>query len=135
MIVLDSSAALEIAKDTEVGHAFQNLMLPDEEVIAPTLFSIEVANAAWKHVHAGLLDTSDAITLRDDALALPDRLLPVDDLLIEAYEEGVTLDHSIYDMLYLVLARRYAATLFTCDIKLQSCCAKRNVNCAEEITM
>lgn len=133
MIVLDCSAALEIAKNTEIGQALLGLVAPEEEIIAPSLFMAEITNAAWKHVHAGVLDEAHARELMEDALALPDRFVPMDNLLMESYAEGVALDHSAYDMLYLVLARRKGATLFTCDKKLQQCCAKRNVNCVEDV--
>ena len=135
MIVIDCSTALEIAKQTDRGRAFQEFITPEEEVIAPVLFAAEVTNAAWKHVHAGLLDETLARNLVEDALALPDRLVPLEDLLVEAYTEGNALDHSVYDMLYLVLARRNAATLFTCDRKLQECCLTRNIDCVVEVAL
>ena len=135
MIVLDSSAALEIAKLSEKGRAFQQLLAPKEEAIAPTLFTAEVANAAWKYVHANILDTAQAKQLLEDALSLPDGFIPVEDLVVEAYTEAAALGHSAYDMVYLVLARRNAATLFTCDRRLQECCQKRNVECVWETTL
>lgn len=135
MIVLDASAALEIAKQTDRGCAFQGLIKPEEEIVAPVLFAIEVTNAAWKHVHAGLLGADAARHLMEDALAIPDRFVNIEDLLPEAYAEAVALDHSSYDTLYLVLARRNAATLFTCDKKLQECCITRNVDCVWEVNL
>lgn len=135
MIVLDASAALEIAKGTPKGKMLGQLMLPEEKAIAPALFEIEVANAAWKYVHAGMLDTAQARCLLDDALALPDELVPTEDLIVEAYAESVALDHSVYDMAYLVLARRNAATLFTCDAKLQECCLARDVSCIADVAL
>lgn len=135
MIVLDTSVALEIAKQTETGCAFQGLLQPEEEIIAPVLFAAEATNAAWKHVHAGVLDADAARHLMEDTLAIPDRFAHIEDLLAEAYAEAVALDHSVYDMLYLVLARRNAATLFTCDKKLRECCVIRNVDCTGEVNL
>lgn len=135
MIVLDCSAALEIAKSTKKGLAYWKMMDPAEEVIAPSLFTTEVANAAWKHVHAGVLDTAAAMQLMQDALAIPDRLVPAEQLLVEAFAEGTALGCGVYDMVYLVLARRKAATLLTCDERLQDRCAKRAVSCVVEVLM
>lgn len=135
MIVLDTSAALEIAKQTDKGRAFQGLLKPEEEIIAPVLFAAEATNAAWKHVRAGVLDADAARHLMEDALAIPDRFVSIEDLLAEAYAEAVALDHSAYDMLYLVLARRNAAILLTCDKKLKECCTKRNVDCVWELNL
>lgn len=133
MIVLDCCAAMEIARGTERGRAIQALFLPDEEVVSPAHFPIEVANAAWKYVHAHRKSNEEAKHLMEDALGLPDRLVSVDDMLDEAFAESVALDHSVYDMLYLVLARRNVATLVTCDNALRDCCLKRNVNCVVEV--
>ncbi len=46
----------------------------------------------------------------------------------EALTESLRLDHSSYDLFYLVLARREGATLFTLDRKLQKLCDKNGVN-------
>ena len=51
------------------------------------------------------------------------------DLLREALIEAIRLDHPVYDLLYLVLARREGATLFTLDQKLQNLCLDNGVNC------
>ena len=133
MIVIDCCAAMEIIQETDRGHGLEALFLPDEEIIAPEHFPIEVANASWKFAHAHRKSQEEAKRLMEDALSLPDRLVPVDDMLDEAFAEGVALDHSVYDMLYLVLARRNAATLATCDNALRECCMKRNVNCIVEL--
>ena len=135
MIALDCSAAMQIAKRTEVGLAFQGLLFPDEEIIAPSFFAAEVANVSWKYVHANLGTVEQSERIMQDALALPDRLEPMDDYLEEAFQEGVALDHSVYDMLYLVLARRKHATLVTCDKRLRELCHQMRVNCFEEVEL
>ena len=133
MIVLDCSAALQIAKRTEMGLAFQDLLLPDEEIIAPSFYAAEVTNVAWKYVHAKFETVERAASIMQDALALPDRLEPIDDYLEEAFQESVTFDHSVYDMLYVVLVRRKRATLVTCDKRLREICHHMHVNCFEEV--
>ena len=133
MIVLDCSAAMEIALDSKLGKAFQSLFLPNEKVVAPSLYELEVANAVWKFVHAGLLDVGEGRELMLNALALVDRLIPIEELIDEIYTEGVALDHSIYDMAYMVLARRMGATLLTHDARLRKCCMKRDVDHVVEV--
>ena len=135
MIVLDCCAAMEIVRDTDRGRAIQALFLPNEEVISPAHFPIEVANAAWKYVHVHQKSEEEARHLMEDALSLPDRLVPIDDMLDEAFAESTALDQSVYDMLYLVLTRRNVATLATCDNALRDCCLKRNVNCMVEVDL
>ena len=133
MIVLDCCAAMEIVQETERGRGLQGLLLTGEEIVAPAYFPIEVANASWKFAHAHRKSEEEAKRLMDDALSLPDRLVPVDDMLDEAFAESVALDHNVYDMLHLVLTRRYAATLATCDNALRDCCRKRDVSCIVEV--
>ena len=98
MIVLDCSAALEIALKTPRGLGMRALFLSDEDVIAPEWFRAEVANSAWKYFHTKRMSKEDAKRLMEDALSLPGRLVPVDDMLDEAFAESVALDLSVYDM-------------------------------------
>lgn len=133
MIVLDCSAAIAMARQTERGLALSALMRPNEEAIAPAWFRVEVRNAWWKFVHAGLLSESEAaerIRLCEDLVT---RFVPVDNCLSEAFAEASRHDHPVYDMLYLCLARHNAATLFTTDKKLMQVCAEAKVNCVEEV--
>lgn len=133
MIVLDCSAGMEIALGTDAGKALRTLFLPEEEVVAPSLYSVEVVNVAWKMVHREIMEKNEAKGLAQDAFALPDRLVPADDMLIEAFALAVSLDHSVYDMLYLVLARRNDATLMTGDKRLQTLCLDSGVSCVTEV--
>jgi predicted nucleic acid-binding protein len=87
------------------------------EGIAPGFMQVELANALWKYVRAGHLDVDSAC---DVVSSVVDRLeLVPDEVLIEAAQRlGAELDHSIYDCLYLALARREALPLVTVDKKL-----------------
>ncbi|MCI9129785.1 MAG: type II toxin-antitoxin system VapC family toxin [Eggerthellaceae bacterium] len=133
MIVMDCSAAVEVARNTERGSAIRLLMDPTEDVIAPTLFRAEVRNAFWKYVHVDKMGSDDALLRIDRAESLVTHFVHIDDYLAEAFAEAVNHDHSVYDMLYLCLARRNAATLFTTDKRLVSACIEAKVNCIEEV--
>lgn len=135
MIVLDCSVAIEMALGTEDGQAFMALALPEERTIAPSFLKIEAANVAWKHVRTGYIGGNQARGLFADAVALVDMFYPEEDLLAEALSESVRLEHSVYDMLYFVLARRQGATLFTCDKRLQELCAANGVDCVEIVSI
>ena len=45
----------------------------------------------------------------------------------EALGDGIKHKHSIYDMYYLVLARRHNAVLITCDGALARLCRKLKI--------
>lgn len=131
MIVLDASAAVDMARKTPEGLALGQLLLDGEEIMTQGLFPSEVSNAFWKYKHAGLLSEDEVQAFVKEATSLVDELCDVDGLLSEALSEAMRLDHPVYDMLYFVLARRNAATLFTLDKKLQRLCRENGVNCVE----
>ena len=135
MIVLDCSAALAMAQGTPEGKSLRAHLLPQEAIIAPSLFTVEAANASWKYVHAGLTTPERAKQLMQESVGLVDEFVPMEELMTEAFAQAVALNHSVYDMVYLVLARRNDATLMTCDRKLQDLCRVAHVNCVETVDL
>ena len=129
MIILDCNAALAITQEHAEGCAFQSLMLEGEETVAPRFFKVELANALWKLVRAGVMDQDGAKGHIEAANNLVSEFCEDDELVVEALSEAVRLNHPVYDLMYLVLARRHAATLFTLDRKLQQLCLVNGVNC------
>lgn len=132
MIVLDASAAMAMAARTEKGKALSALVLDDEKIIAPDLYQTEVANACWKTCAFGGATQEGARKMLGAAIELVDDFCPTLDLLVESYEEACANHHPVYDMVYLVLARRTGATLFTLDRKLVALCEGLHVACIVE---
>lgn len=129
MIVLDGSAAVDMARETSEGLALAQLLLDGEKVISHDLFSSEVCNAFWKYHHVSKLTRDEVLEYVAKATSLVDEFCGTKDLLREALIEAIRLDYPVYDLLYLVLARREGATLFTLDQKLQNLCLDNGVNC------
>lgn len=129
MIVLDCNAAINIALGTPDGKGLAALLLDGERTIAPSLFHAEMAHALASYIRSGALSRSDAIAVGDGCVSLVDQFVDDARLWHEALAESNSLGHSSYDMFYLVLARRNAATLFTLDKKLQKVALKANVDC------
>ena len=50
-------------------------------------------------------------------------------ILLEAIHAAIQNNHPVYDMLYFIVTRRNAATLFTFDKKLRAVCEANGVNC------
>lgn len=50
-------------------------------------------------------------------------------MLLEAIHAAIQNNHPVYDMLYFIVTRRNAATLFTFDKKLRAVCEANGVNC------
>jgi len=135
MIVLDCSAAIEITHGTKEGTALRNIMLEGERVIAPTFFQVEVRNAFWKYVHAQLLSIENARSSVRIAIKYVDEFIPLETNIDESFKEAMRCNHPVYDMLYLTLARRNAATLLTCDRKLQKLCDDLGVDYVHSVSL
>ena len=133
MIVLDASAAFALARKTVEGRALFSLMRSGELVGAPSLLFSELGNALWKNVRAGRLSRDDARRHLLIGCGYVDEVYPDQDLAVEALALAVKHGHPTYDMLYLVLARRLDATLFTLDRALAELCAQEGVNCIETV--
>lgn len=118
-IVLDASAAIEIAMDrgksVQLGREIENAEL----VLAPDLIVAEVVNAAWKYHQFENLSVSDSSQMIERALALVDQIVPSLKLYIDAFVLARTTRKPVYDMLYLALARREAAAFLTLDSALK----------------
>ena len=135
MIVLDANVAVEAARGTESGLALLELVLEDEQILAPGIFHAEVANSFWSYVHAGMLESSSAIPLSMQAEKFVDEFIPDEALLPEALQEAAHCNHPVYDMLYVVLARRNGATLVTRDKKLLALCDSLGISRVHDVNL
>lgn len=135
MIVLDCSAAVAIVRGTAEGNALRALILPDEAVLAPTLLHAETSSVFARYHRAGLCDAKTARAYAEKTLLLADEFIDDATLQREALAEALRLNHSPYDLFYLVAARRNAATLFTLDKKLRALCDQVGVEAVEEIEL
>jgi predicted nucleic acid-binding protein len=63
----------------------------------------------------------------EDAENLIDDYTGISENIIEAMNEAIRVEHSVYDMLYLTLARRTGAMLLTMDKKLLGLAKKEGI--------
>jgi predicted nucleic acid-binding protein len=127
ILVLDVSAAIEIILQKEKKEKFRSACEGASWVIAPDLYSSELANVLWKYHKAGILNHEQCVEFGEDGMGLIDDFLPSTDLWKEALGEGIKRGHCVYDMLYAVVARRNDATLATNDVSLAQICRKMKV--------
>ena len=118
-IVLDASAAIEIALDRAKGSHFAEVLQQAEEILAPDLMVCEVINAIWKYHEFENFDLSICDDAIDLGLNLVDSLVPSSELCREAFLLARTARKPAYDMFYLALCRRADATLLTLDNSLK----------------
>ncbi len=127
IIILDVSAAIEMLLKKEKKAKFEQMYQAASWVIAPDLYVAEMSNVLWKYYRAKIFCRDDCIQYADDGIRMIDDFIDARQLWHEALEEGITNNHSIYDMLYVVLAKRHDATLVTNDGALSELCKQLKV--------
>lgn len=133
MIVLDSCAAVEIARETDKGKALQSLILKGETVMSSELLYSELGSAFRKYVKMGAMEKEIALARMNVALGFVDVFVAQQENYIEAFHQSLVSNHSVYDMFYLTLARRNAATLVTFDKKLNDLCDELGIDRIHEV--
>lgn len=126
--VLDTSAAFEVAFKGECFQKYSEALKNADKVIAPALFQAEVANVLWKYIKGGFIDEENAKITLSLVYQFVDCYYDVVENAVESLHESFRFNHSVYDMLYLTLARRNGATLLTCDQKLKNLAIDNGVN-------
>lgn len=116
--IVDASITIKWVIPEVLSDAANRLRDREDELLAPDLLLVEVANALWRKTAAKEISAREA----DAALALVGRsgidLLPTGPLLPRAMEVARRLDHPVYDCVYLALAEREQAALVTADQRL-----------------
>ncbi len=127
IVILDVSAAMEILLQREKKEQFEQLYQTASWVIAPDLYVAEIANVLWKYARANIFSQADCLQYTDDGIAMIDDFIDARQLWQEALEAAIMHNHSVYDLLYAVLARRHEATLITNDGALAKICKQLKV--------
>ena len=112
-VVVDASVALKWVVD-EPGAAAAEALL-DEELLAPSLWLVEAANALWRRVQREELTRLEADERLGELLRAPVTTTPVEMDATSALELANELQHPVYDCLYLAVAVRKDATFVTAD--------------------
>ena len=117
-IVLDASAAANIILRTDLAPALIEKLGQGRLVIAPSLFHSEIANTLWKYVRCGDLSKDTALARYAEAVGLVDAFEADEALATEALPAAIRYSHPVYDLLYVILARRHGCRVLTVDKRL-----------------
>ena len=109
---------------------FTDFLAKVDLVIAPTLSVTEASNVFWKYQKFLDFPYDKCEKSIDHIVSLPDEYVNEMQLYRESFKLGCMLDHTVHDMIYLVLARRNNATLLTIDQRLVASAEKAGVNTA-----
>ena len=120
IIILDASAAVEIILQKQKGIALHRYIKDADWILAPRLFIAEVTNVFWKYYQFGDMSLEQCEKAVEYAIALPDEYCNDLTLYRESFSLGCLVEKPVYDMFYLVLARRNNGYLITLDKKLMN---------------
>jgi predicted nucleic acid-binding protein len=129
-VVLDASAALEIALQRRHAAPFADILKAADVVLAPELFVPEVVNTIWKYHRFEGLSLSVCDRALEAALGLVDTLVSSKELYGEAFLLARAARLPAYDMFYLALARREDAAFLTLDAALRKEAERQGVRVA-----
>ena len=127
IVVLDVSAATELLLQRDEADRLCQMVEEAEWVLAPALYTAELCNVFWKYHEFHSLSRAACERAISQGLALPDTFSDDRELHREAFAMACLCRRPVYDMLYLVLARRQSATLLTMDSGLKAMAAKHDV--------
>jgi len=125
--VIDVSGVMEILMQKGKSDKFCKIVQEADLVVAPDLYVPELANTLWKYHGAKILSKDECIQLVQEGIAYVDKFIESKELWNEALTEGINNSHSIYDMLYMVTARRNSGILITNDSILAAICKKNHI--------
>jgi predicted nucleic acid-binding protein len=116
--VVDASIAVKWVIPEVLSEQADRIRDSDDDVLAPDLLLVEVANALWRKTVAREITPREA----DTALGLVRRsgidFYPTEALLSRATDLARRLSHPVYDCVYLALAEQERARFVTADRRL-----------------
>ena len=119
-LVIDASAAVEIALDRRGAARLVEIVSEADEVLAPELLVAEVVNTVWKYHQFEGLDLNTCDRALRFAVGLVDTLVSHKEICHEAFHLSRSeRRRAAYDMFYLALARREDAAFMTLDNALR----------------
>ena len=127
-LVIDASVIIKFYIPEILTDRAERLLAKVEEkeidLLAPDLIYPEAGNILWKKQRLKELTHSEAEEITDAILSLPLMIEASKSLLPLAVDIAIAYGITVYDALYLSLARVYETTLITADRKLVEVLAK-----------
>ena len=118
-IVVDSSVVakwiLPEADSADAQRLITTAEAAGEQLIVLDLAFPEVANAIWKRQHRRLITETEARVFLAELRRIPVRVEPAARLIASAFEIACRYDRSVYDALFVAMARDLALTGVTAD--------------------
>lgn len=117
-VVIDASVALKWVLD-EPGKEAADALL-EEELIAPSLWLLEAANALWRRTQRAEINGDEARERLSELFNAPVATTTIEDDLLAAADLANGLGHPVYDCLYLAMAIRENTYVVTADSRFHA---------------
>ncbi len=127
ILILDANAATEIVLQRKKYKSFENYITEADWITSPGLFIAEVNNVFWKYHKLADMPLDQCEKAIEFAMSLPDEFCDDQKLYKEAFSLSCKVGKPVYDMFYLVLARRNSGYLLTLDKSLATEAKKQSV--------
>jgi predicted nucleic acid-binding protein len=116
--VVDASVAVKWVIPEVLSDAADRVRDGEDDILAPDLLLVEVANALWRKTTAKEISPREANVAFDLVRGSGIDLHPTGPLLSRAMEVARRLGHPVYDCVYVALAEREHAAFVTADHRL-----------------
>lgn len=130
-LVIDASVLIKFYVPEILSDRAERLLAKvenkDIDLLAPDLIYPEAGNILWKKQRLKELTHSEAEEITDAILSLPLMIEASKSLLPLAVDIAIACGITVYDALYLSLAKVYETTLITADRKLVDVLAKTDL--------
>jgi predicted nucleic acid-binding protein len=117
-LVVDASVALRWYVNAPGSDAALSVLDGDEPLVAPDLVVAEVCNAAWRLVRADEISHEHGLRIANAVASAFSGLVGAPRLARRAFALARSLDHPVYDCLYLALAELEKTRVVTTDRRL-----------------
>ncbi len=121
IFVVDASVAVKWFIKEELHEQAIALSESGHELIAPNLIFAEVANVLRRRVRLGHISGAQASRAVSSLGEAFHAIVPIEQVIDSAFEQSAHLDHSVYDIVYLICAlERPGSFLVTSDAKFEA---------------
>lgn len=127
IVIVDASVAAMWFLPEQHSENAALLLIPEYDLVAPDLIHLEVGSALLKAVRRDEVPITDSVEVLSALLPATLRTLPSADHIETAFEIARGHGGSIYDALYIALARTLGAPLITADRRLATVAGKAKV--------
>jgi len=118
LLVVDASVGIKWFVPEVLSPEALALRHAGHDLHVPNFFEVEIANIVWKKHRRGELNRVDAEDIVTQLVLLPLTRHAESPLLASALDLAVQSQRTVYDCLYLALAKQLGGVMMTADEKL-----------------